>query len=386
MSQDETAPGAATPGKAAPGKAAPQDGEQKKSEDSAESPEQQRQEPWAARRDLITHGPSYVQPLASDQPLSRSTTRIARDQLGVTGGVVRGDVNIFGGRPPHPEQLSGEIPPDRIKTLSEVFCRCPSFEEALTRLRTDQVVILSGGRDTGRRSAALMLLSSLGVGRMRSLGPPDSVSALPGQLDSAAGYLLLDLAVSRRHPLREPHLLGLRERLKETGGQLVITVEPSAALDDVPYVRWEPPSAEDMLRSHVAQHTDEAPWAGLLRLTPVKDFLARARHPSDVAEFAEQLIAFHRGEIDEEKLTAYGAAAVEVQVSRMLTDAQRTLRDKAFLVSLAVFDKAPYAVAAELSDSLYVRLQKTADPGKSPVIPVFDSLREDRLRLAGAKD
>ncbi|MFL1902467.1 hypothetical protein ACJWDR_25690 [Streptomyces tauricus] len=376
MSQDEVAADAAA------GNEAGQDSEQKKSEEAAESQEQQRQEPLAARRALIAHGPSFVQPLAE------SATRIARDQFGVSGGVIQGNVNIFSGRPgrlEHPDHRSGEIPPDRVKELSGVFCRCPSFEEAFTRLRNDKVVILSGGRDTGRGAAALMLLSHLGVDRMRSLDPPDSVSVLPGQLDSAAGYLLRDLAVSRSHPLRESHLLGLRERLTDTRGHLVITVEPSAALADVPYVRWEPPSAEDMLRSHVVPRTEEAAWARLSGLATVKEFLTRMQRPRDIAEFAQQLISFHDGEIDEEKLTAYGAAVVEAQVFRMLTDTERTLRDKAFLVSLAVFDKAPYAVAAELSDSLYVRLQKTADPRQSPVIPVFDGSREDRLRLAGAK-
>ncbi|MGW3418636.1 hypothetical protein [Streptomyces phaeochromogenes] len=374
MSQDEAAAGAA-----APGNEAGQDSEQKKPEEAAESQEQQRQEAWAARRALIAHGPSFVQPLA------RSATQIARDQFGVSGGFIQGNVNIFGGRLRHPDHLSGEIPRARIEKLSDVFCRCPSFDDALDRLRTDKVVILSGGRATGRGSAALMLLSLLGVDRMRSLDPPDSVSALPGQLEGAAGYLLLDLAISRSHPLREPHLLGLRERLEDTGGHLVITVEPSAALDDIPYIRWEPPPAEDMLRSHVARHGGEAAWAGLSDLAPVREFLTRPQQPSDIAEFAQQLITFHHGEIDEEKLTALGEAAVEAQVSRMLTDDQRTLRDKAFLVSLAVFDKAPYAVAAELGDGLYVRLQKTADPRQSPTIPVFDGSREARLRFAGAK-
>ncbi|RPF35581.1 hypothetical protein [Streptomyces sp. TLI_185] len=374
MSQEEAS------GAAAPDSETEQDGEQKKQEEAAESQEQKRQEAWGARQALITHGPSFVQPLAA-----QSATRIARDQIGVSGGTFHGNVNFFGGPARQAEQLSGEIPRENIQKLSGVFCGCPSFDEALHRLRTEKVVILSGGRDTGRSSAALMLLDRLGMRHIRSLEPPDSVSALPEQLDGAAGYLLPNLATSRSRPLRDTHLFQLRERLNKLGGHLVITVEPSATLDDVPCIPWEPPSPEDMLYSHVTPRTGEDSWAGLVALAPVQEFLARPQQPREIEEFGQRLIAFHRGETDEAKLAEYGATAVETQVAGRLTDEKRPLRDKAFLISLAVFDKAPYAVAAELGDDLYVRLQKTADPRQSPVIPVFGNSRESRLQLAGAK-
>nr|WSY52518.1 hypothetical protein OG999_21955 [Streptomyces sp. NBC_00886] len=376
MSQDE-----ASAGTAAPADGAPSDGEQKKQDETAEAQEQQRQEAWAARRALIAHGPEFVTPLA------RNATDIGRDQYGLSGGVVQRDVNFNIGLPSgRSEHLSGEVPRDKVEDLAKVFHGCPSFDEALARLeRGDRIVVLSGGRDTGRRSAAQMLLRRVGATPMRILDPPSSLSALPEQLDGAAGYLLLNLATSRSHPLREPHLLGLRERLERARGHLVITVEPSAALEDVPYVRWEPPVAEDMLRSHITPHIGEDAWAGLSGLTPVKEFLTRHQQPGEIAQFAQQLVAFHRGETDEERLAAYGKAAVAAQVSGWLTDSERHLREKAFLISLAVFDKAPYAVAAECADMLYTELQRTANPREPAVIPVFGSSREQRLSLAQAR-
>ncbi|MFE2214065.1 hypothetical protein ACFW93_19165 [Streptomyces canus] len=373
MSQEETTAGSAPD-------AAKPDGDHKKQDESAEAQERQRQKAWNARWDLIAHGPAFVSPLAR--------TDAQRDLFGVTGGVVKGDVNYhFGSRPEQLEHLSGEIPQEQVEELSYVFHGCPSFDEALERLRSDRVVILSGGRDTGRRSAALMMLLRLRAGRVRSLDPPASLSVLLEQLDDATGHVLLNLATSRSHPLREPHLLGLRERLERNGGYLVITVEPSAALEDVPFVRWEPPSAEDMLRSHVTRHTGQAAWEGLFTLTPVTEFLARQQQPGEIEEFARQLVAFHRGESDTQKLAAYGEEAVTTQVSRWLTDEQRptSLHDKAFLISLAVFDKAPYAVTAELADLLYIRLQQTANPRVPPEIPVFGGSREERMRLANAR-
>ncbi|MEU0006512.1 hypothetical protein ABZ079_20115 [Streptomyces sp. NPDC006314] len=362
------------------GEQPPQEAEQKQ-EEQEEAPERQRQEAWAARKALIQHGPSVVMSLDR----TASATQVARDQFGVSGGTVHGDVNnYYGGPAEHPEHLSGVVRPEEITKLADVFRGCPSFEEALARLRADKVVILSGGRDTGRRSAALMLLHRVSGGTVRSLIQPRSLSALLDQLDRADGYLLVNFAVGRSKPLREPHMLGLRERLERSGGHLVITVEPSAALDDIPFVRWEPPRTEEMLQAHLTPHVGDAGWQELCGLGRVKEFLAGQHQPAAIEEFAQRLIAVRRGEADEQTLAAYSEQAIEAQVSRWLTDEQRQLLDKAFLISLAVFDKAPYAVAAELGDVLYTRLQQTADPRERPVIPVFGVSREDRLALAHA--
>ncbi|WP_225824996.1 hypothetical protein [Streptomyces naphthomycinicus] len=371
-----------TAGSAAPaGEQPPQETEQKQ-EEQAEAPEHKRQEAWAARRALIQHGPSFVMSLDR----SASATQIGRDQFGVSGGNVHGDVNnYFGAAAEGPRHLSGPVRPEVLTELTAVFRGCPSFEEALARLRADRVVILSGGRDTGRRSAALMLLHRVTGGTLRTLDPPRSLSALTGRLERAEGYLLENFAAGPGDPVREPHLLGLRERLERSDAYLVITVEPSAALDDVPFVRWDPPPAEDMLHAHVTPRAGETGWQGLCGLTQVKEFLAGQHQPGVIREFAQRLIAVHRGESDARSLDGYSERAVEDQVSRWLTDEQRKLLDKAFLLSLAVFDKAPYAVAAELGDLLYARLQHTADPHERVVIPVFGVSREDRLRFAHAR-
>lgn len=369
MNQDEAAAGAAKPADESE-----QDEEQKKQGEAADGQEQPRQEAWAARQDLIAHGPDFI------------STLVTRDQFGQTGGTHYGDLNIhLGGRTEAPRSASGgPVPRADVEALAVVFQDCDSFHEALARLRTDRIVFLSGGHETGRRSAALMLLNQLGIDRILSLDPTASFSTLPGQLDPSAGHILCDLAISRSRPLREPHLLALREQLKRSGAHLVITVEPSAALGDIPSVRWEPPPAEEMLHTHVTRITGETVWTQVCGLAPVKEFLTRQHRPGDIKQFAQRLIALHRGEIDEETLAADGETAVATQIARWLTEDKPQLHDKAFLISLAVFDKAPYAVAAELGDGLFVRLQKIEDPGVLPRIPVFGSSREQRLRLARA--
>jgi hypothetical protein len=120
-------------------------------------------------------------------------------------------------------------------------------------------------------------------------------------------------------------------------------------------------------------------------LAPVKEFLDQEHPPEEVTQFARRLAALHRGETSEGDLVAHGEAAAVAQVTRWLTGENPGLLDKAFLISLAVFDGAPYAVTAELGDRLFLQLMKIADPAKPAAIPVFGSSRDVRLQLARAK-
>ncbi|MDG5803074.1 hypothetical protein P9869_10445 [Streptomyces ossamyceticus] len=345
-------------------------------EESPQAPEQ-RQKAWEARQDLVRHTARAF-----------ASTLIDGDQFGQTGGHHYGDTifNFGGGGPTAaPRPRSGPVSRTEIAELAVVFRGGAPFDEALARLRSDRIVILSGGQATGRRSAAVMLLSRLGVEQLRELEPPGSPLALRDELDQPVGYVLCDWTARRRHPLRTPHLSGLREQLERVSGHLVITVESSALPTDVPYVRWEPPPTSDVLHSHVTRALGEAPWPELSGLPYVKEFLQREHPPHETAQFAQRLVALHRGEIDEQALAAHGAAAAEAQIERWLTGETPKLLDKAFLVSLAVFDGAPYAVAAELGDGLFKLLHRTENPDEPARIPVFGSSRAERLRLARAE-
>ncbi|MFJ9035344.1 hypothetical protein ACIRF8_01955 [Streptomyces sp. NPDC102406] len=364
--------GPAAQGAANPPEEAAQDGDQKRPADGDDAQEKRRQSAWSARRDLLTHAPDFV------------ATLVGGDQYGQTGGAHYGDkIYQFGPRTDRARALSGPIPSAEIASLVGVFQECPRFGEAYARLKEDKVVFLSGGRDTGRRTAALMLLHRMGVEGMRSLDLR-TFSALPDQLDPAIGYVVCDLAVSGNNPVREAQLLALRERLEKSRAFMVITVEPSAPLTGVPFVPWEPPPPEAILGAHVVPEAGAASWASLSGLTAVKEFLGHRHSPEEIKQFAQQLLAHHRGEISEAQLAAIGDTAVAAQVTRWLRQEDSTLHDKAFLISLAVFDKAPYAVTAELSDNLFTRLHKIQDPGVPPRIQVFGSSREERLHLARA--
>ncbi|MFJ1672352.1 hypothetical protein ACIOK4_39340 [Streptomyces bottropensis] len=367
MSQDNAADAAKAGGRT-------EEGEEKQ-EESPQAPEQ-RQKAWEARQDLFKHAATAR---------AFSSTLVDGDQFGQTGGTHYGD-KIFhiGGRFEVSGRSSGPVPRGEVEELALVFRHGPRFDEALGRLGTHRVVILTGGHATGRRSAALMLLSRLGVEELRELAPPDSPDALLQEVDRPVGYVLCGWTIGRHRPLRAPHLSLLRERLERGGGHLVITVEPSALPADLPSVRWEPPPTVEMLSSHVTRAVGEASWTELSGLAVVKEFLEREHPPREISEFAGRLVARHRGEINEQALAAYGQAAAMAQIDRWLTGEVPALLDKAFLISLAVFDGAPYAVCAELGDVLFKRLHRIQDPDRAPAIPVFGSSRADRLQLARA--
>ncbi|MEU8871706.1 hypothetical protein AB0D24_11115 [Streptomyces javensis] len=351
-------------------------------------PEERPQEARAARRELYDHAPEFMFKASA----SFGGSLVGGSQHGVSGGRVDGDV-FMGGKteihhhgPAGPSHASGEIPAAEIEALAEVFQEGGSFTTALERLRTDRVVVLTGAHSTGRRTAALMLLHRLGITTVRALDAETAPAALRDQLGNASGHVLCDLALSRGKPLKYNHLLAVRDELRKRNGHLVITVESSAPLTGISSVPWEPPSAEAVLRAHLHHYAGSgADLDRLLALSPVRDFLAHDHQLGEVCEFAKQVAAYDRGAGTLEELASFSRSAVQDQVRQWFGDGELSLRDKAFLISLAVFDQAPYPLAAELADQLYVLLQETENPARTPEIPVFGPAIADRLRLARAR-
>ncbi|WP_329167504.1 hypothetical protein OG709_21620 [Streptomyces sp. NBC_01267] len=348
--------------------------DEEKAQEAEEEAQEQRPPAWAARLDLIEHS-----------PVDLASALIGGSQYGVTGGHVHGDVVYQFGAYSEPRPLSGEIPADDVARLSLVFTEGPLFTEALTRLREERVLVLTGSRATGRSSAGLMLLHRLGLGQVRSLPSDTAPTAVRDQLDSAVGYLLADLAVSRNRPLQRVHLHAIREQLIRGGGHLVITVADSAASGDLTPLPWEPPLAADVLASHVCAAEGVAGWERVRDLAAVDTFLERDHPPGEAAAFANQLVAVAAGTAEEASLVSFGEATVQTQIESWLTGDGLSLHDRAFLISLGVFDDAPYALAAELADGLFTWLQRIENPHQPAGVAVFGNSRSARLRQARAR-
>ncbi|MCI3276207.1 hypothetical protein [Streptomyces cylindrosporus] len=336
-------------------------------------PEHERsQSPQRARRELVDHSPRTID-LAAVADISFGRSPVAE-----------------------PTERPQTVPREALDQLAACFTAAEAvMDRMLANLRQERVLVLAGMPDTGKSSAALMLLHRLGVATVRCLAPDTVPGALAEQLPRAetlaarpTGYILSDLTAPTGLPLREIHLATARDRLRDQDAYLVITVTPTAVLDGVPTVEWQPPPAGEVLASHLRATTGEETASELLALPCVNDFLAQSRSMSEVAAFA-QLLGRHLGqEVPEEAVRRLSPTALEDQVQSWFTaeNTSYSLGDRAFLIALAVFDGGPLAVAAELGDSLLRLLQNTEDPTCTKGMPVFGSHIGERLARVRARE
>ncbi|MDW4908565.1 hypothetical protein RB628_25310 [Streptomyces sp. ADMS] len=381
--------------------------ESKETEGSEER--EQPQTAWSARRDLIDHSPRTMNVGGRSR---FGGGLVGGDQHGVSGGRVTGDV-IMGSKteihqwsipgfsaPSTAASASGEVPQTTLDRLAASFVGADETVEALlARLRGDRVLVLSGARFTGRRTAALMLLHRLGAAPVHTLDRDTNPGTLADRFTAAEesaeqprshphGYVLADLVTRRDRPLREHHLLAARDHLAAQDAYLVVTVGHTAVLEDVPVVEWRPPATAGVLAAHLRTRVaDEETAAKLLELPDVTEFLSRSHQLREVAAFAQLLGRYAAGEVTEDAVAQFSLISLENQVQEWFEEDETSihLRDKAFLVSLAAFNDGPYALTAELSDLLYRFLQKTQNPGGVPEVPVFGTHIGKRLQLARAE-
>lgn len=356
--------------------------------EAGSEPEERTQEARAAQRELFAHAPEFILGSAA----SFGGSLVGGAQHGVSGGHVGGDVFLGGKTEIHHHgaassaYASGEIPRARLDALDAVFVEGPAFAAALERLREERVLVLAGARTGGRYTAACMLLYRLGLAAVHALPAETTPASLASRLGRSGGYVLRDLPLSRNRPFRDIHLYAARDQLRKADGYLVVTVENSPFLMRVDSSSWEPPEAERVIRSHLAVRRAGAvdDLDELLTLAPVQDFLSQGhRLPAEAAEFAEELAGFDGSAEALTRLADFGQAAVEKQCHVWLGNGT-DLRNQAFLISLAVFDQAPYVLAAELADKLFVHFQRLQHPEQPPEIPVFGPAAADRLARARA--
>ncbi|MFF2329968.1 MULTISPECIES: hypothetical protein [unclassified Streptomyces] len=356
----------------------------------------QPQPAWAALRDLENHTPrtmGFGDSARVDGGVFGGTNH------GIGGGTFYGNVLLdkteiiyqFG--TPSALHASGEIARSTLEELSACFVPAAiDFEALADRLREEHVLVLSGPYFAGRRTAALMLLHRVGAHPVRAIGRDTTPEQLTAGLgggetrDGRTGHVLCDLITEPGRPLREADLLAARQELGKDA-YLVITVGPTALLEDVPVVSWQAPPSRDVLTAHLGVLVGEDNVAELLSLPEVAAFLEHSHQPREAAEFARLLAKYAAGEADAAHLEEFSLVTLENQVQEWFEDDGTVLhlRDKAFLVALAAFDEGPYALTAELSDLLYAFLQETENGMRFPAVPVFGTHIGKRLQLARAR-
>ncbi|MEU9301580.1 hypothetical protein [Streptomyces sp. NPDC048269] len=308
---------------------------------------------------------------------------------GISGGTFHGGVTVNHVTVGGAAHTSGEVPRATLSRLDQVFVEDGSnFQDLLEQLRKERVLVLTGPRFTGRRTAALLLLRRLGTMSVHSLDRSTSPENLADRLGTgdARGYVLCDPITTRRQPLRDTHLLAARDKLDDRSF-LVITAGPHTHLEGVAGHPWQPPGTAAVLRSSLrAQVDDEAELRRLLALPAVTDFLNGHHQLREAARFANVLGRHSLHGSDPSEIETFSQGALEEQIQEWFEDQDGTLhlREKAFLVALAAFHKGPYALTAELSDLLFGLLQRTEDPALPAAVPVFGTNPAKRLQLARA--
>ncbi|MGW3107691.1 hypothetical protein [Streptomyces sp. NPDC001100] len=371
----------------------PSETEQSGTEEQTEE-EDRPQDAWAARRDLVDHSPRAID-VGSHARFGGSV--VAGDQTAVTGDAR--DV-YMGARTENyyigvsaASHSSGEVPKTTLTRTDRTFVTDGTAFDTLTRrISTELALTVSGGRFTGRRTAALVALHRMGVSPIHLLARDTTPQSLPGLLaqgdNQGHGYVLCDLTTRRDQPLQEAHLLAVRDQLLKSGAYLVITVDPSAVLEDITPLDWRPPAPADVLTAHLRVLTGEPRARELLALPQVGEFLTHGHQLREVVAFAGLLSRHAAGEESEAAVGDFSRGALESQIQEWFEAEEKAvpLRDKAFLVALAAFDDGPYALTAELSDLLYTFLQETENPAARPYVPVFGTHIGKRLQLARAHE
>lgn len=309
----------------------------------------------------------------------------------VTGDAVGGDkfVTIHTTSGLARSFVSGPVPPEDLASLVERFARPPDHDELVRRLRAKRVLVLCGSPGSGRRASALAILADVqqDPSTLRILDPTASPEELVKHLRPGVGHLIADFSGTADAPLRQHHLHAFQESLEENNGYVVITTDALSVLNEPlnELCEWHPPAAVDVLRAHLdATYPDPSEYRPALEREEIRTYLKAHPSPKEVAEFAGWVNLYVQGILTPQDLTIYGTAAAEHLARRAFADTKVSLRDKAFLIALAVFDRSPYATIAEAGDSLYLAFKEREEPEHPAGLSIFDTSRSTRLAWARA--
>ncbi|MFB7466922.1 hypothetical protein ACFCZ1_26075 [Streptomyces sp. NPDC056224] len=320
----------------------------------------------------------------------------------VSGDVVAGDKHIgvhLHGEASARLRPSGPVPGADLERVVQTFAPSRRYDELCAELAESRVLVLRGRRGTGRRTAALRMLSQVtkGVGDVIALDPGTEPADFADHVLPGRAHFVTDPPAVEDGPLRDVHLHAVRRRLADSGGFFVVVASPGAVLDGVEGRDWVPPRPADVVRAHLehmigsagrSPSAEPAEIQRLLEMEVTVGFLSAGPAPHEAAGFARLLVEYVNGRCGTEELAGYGRTSADRVVDSWFgrggPGGEIELRDKAFLISLAAFDGSPYPLVADLGDGLYRQLLGAEEPDRPAGHPVFGTCKGDRLALAGA--
>ncbi|WP_095756496.1 hypothetical protein [Streptomyces xinghaiensis] len=342
------------------------------------------------------------------------------------GAVHVGDVYQFGGRP---SLVSGAVPRDELRALRLVFAEPPGYGELRALLTERRIIALCGDPGTGRGYAALSLLDELTRGTVERMDPRTELDRIADtDIQDGHGYLT-EIAVDGfparagagdtpagttggDHPARsaagarpaEIHLDRLRDLLTARDAYAVLVVDAGDFADELLRGRYgtlfRPPDAESVLRRHLRPLLGAGGTEAVERAVAVscgEDVTGalglEQLRPHEAVTLAGLLARHAKDELTDDGLRAECAGFAARQARAWFAGAGRggslgtaltTLRPAAFRSALAVYNGAPYSVAAEAAEQLAWEFAATWAPEEVPGRPLFTDNLQARLTAARA--
>ncbi|KWW97573.1 hypothetical protein TH66_18495 [Carbonactinospora thermoautotrophica] len=314
------------------------------------------------------------------------------------GGHAAGRDVTFGAVAGMAVRVTGPVPVDAVDTLRAVYVPFEAYDRALWTLRRHHVLILCGPASSGKHTSALCLLGAVAGERLWSLDAEAWLDQIDERdLREGCGYLIDTLPLERTRALTPTRINWLARLLEERDAYLVVTVAeqperlPVDRLDQY-LVEHRPPDPRDLLYSHLGwrlggrERVDET----LLADMEVVRALEAAPLPGQVAELAAVLAQVARGDLtldaalDRLRERARGRAK-QLLAARPDDDPAESLRLRAFLIALSVFNDLPYTQVVDAAEALETELRQVEVPGAQPGRPIFAHPRQYWLQVAHAK-
>jgi hypothetical protein len=270
------------------------------------------------------------------------------------------DVNIYYGSAGRMVTETGPVASEVLVRVRAGHVTSRSYARAEGMLRDKRLVVLRGAAGSGRRSAALFLLSEMSgdvnaISAKVALGSPDASG-----LRAGAGYLAEETAVA---DLMYTRLAAWSAELRQLDAYLVITVPASSAAEaDTAgqfVVDHQPPDCDELVLSHLRSDVVHGSEAERL-LGNNGAALACASSPRTAADLAGHILRIVRDGRPASDLEAV-TDAMRRQRAQHLLNADRlkepvarveALYRRAALISVAVFAGLPSADAVAAAEVL----------------------------------
>ncbi|MGH8906101.1 MAG: hypothetical protein ACRD0K_06225 [Egibacteraceae bacterium] len=311
------------------------------------------------------------------------------DVSGIVAGRDAVSYHYYGGEREF-EVVTGTVPREDLDEVGAIYVEPTVFAKAESILREQRVLVLHGPARWGKRTTALRLLDVMEMREIHRVRPDMEVRRLASfEFEDACGYVVDTLAPDQARRLTDSWLEPMRDRLRGSQGYLAITVDARSVLPHELSQSWvvrcdELPDAGQMVRRRLHARLDGTTSAQLLEHPRMQEWVQTEPRPHQVAERAAVLSRAIHDELSLDEALAQFDEDVDKQIN-VLLQSHTTCAERAFLISLAVFDGGSYQDVLDGAGRLEALFQKIEEPDLPSGKQIFATATHAQLELARAR-